>query len=236
MSALKFNAKQPSSLWYNNPVMVQLLGLSPVLAVSTTAVNGLGLGLSTALIMVLSSVTVSILRSTINREWRFVWYLMITASYTTVLDILLQWFYFPLHKELGIYVPLICCNFAVLIRLEAHAFTHRWLSSIKDTAVTGLGFIAALVVLSSLREFIGSGTLMANWQLLLPATTATAFNSESSTAGELFNFALLLPAAFILLGLLIAARNLIDSHLQARQAAPIKDIDPIKRARVTGGL
>jgi electron transport complex protein RnfE len=236
MSALKFNAKQPATLWYNNPVLVQLLGLSPVLAVSTTVVNGLGLGLSTALIMVLSSVTVSLLRASINRQWRFVWFLMITACYTTLLDIMLQWFYFPLHKELGIYVPLICCNFAVLTRLEAHAFTHHWRSSVKDAAVTGSGFIAALVVLSSLREFIGSGTLMANWQLLLPATSAAAFTSESSTVGGWFDFALLLPAAFILLGLLIATRNLIDSYLQTRLALPTGATEAIKRARVTGSL
>lgn len=236
MSELKFNSSQASSFWYNNPVMVQLLGLSPVLAISTTVANGLGLGISTALVMLLSSFTVSMLRTTINRQWRYVWYLAITASYTTILDILLQWFYFPLHRELGIYVPLICCNFAVLLRLEVYAFSHHWRSSIKDAAVTGSGFIAALVVLSGLREYIGTGTLMSNWQLLLPTSISAGLIEDSSSAGELFNFALLLPAAFILLGLLVAGKNLINDSLAGNRLEQAEDIEPIKRARVTGGL
>ena len=216
--------------------MVQLLGLSPVLAISTTVANGLGLGISTALVMLLSSFTVSMLRTTINRQWRYVWYLAITASYTTILDILLQWFYFPLHRELGIYVPLICCNFAVLLRLEVYAFGHHWRSSIKDAAVTGSGFIAALVVLSGLREYIGTGTLMSNWQLLLPTSISAGLIEDSSSAGELFNFALLLPAAFILLGLLVAGKNLINDSLAGNRLEQAEEFEPIKRARVTGGL
>ena len=234
MSELQFKSSQAASLWANNPVLVQLLGLSPVLAISTTLVNGLGLGISTALVMLLSSVTVSTLRTTINQRWRFAWYLVITASYTTILDILLQWFYFPLHQKLGIYIPLICCNFAVLIRLEAHAINHHWRSALKDAALTGAGFIAAIVALSSLREFIGSGALMADWQLLLPTYQAAAVISENSRATEVFDFILLLPAAFILLGLLIAGKNLIDNKLN--ENVPATDIKPIKRARVTGGL
>ncbi len=154
MSELQLNSSRASSPWTNNPVLVQLLGLSPVLAISTTLVNGLGLGISTALVMLLSSVTVSTLRTKINQRWRFTWYLLITASYTTVLDSLLQWFYSPLHRELGIYIPLICCNFAVLIRLEVHAINHHWRSTLKDAALTGSGFIVAIVALSSLLSLI----------------------------------------------------------------------------------
>ena len=234
MSELQFNSSRASSPWTNNPVLVQLLGLSPVLAISTTLVNGLGLGISTALVMLLSSVTVSTLRTKINQRWRFTWYLLITASYTTVLDSLLQWFYSPLHRELGIYIPLICCNFAVLIRLEVHAINHHWRSTLKDAALTGSGFIVAIVALSSLREFIGSGALMADWQLLLPVSRAAAVISENSSASEVSDFASLLPAAFILLGLLIAGKNLIDKKLKENTAAT--DIEPIQRARVTGKL
>jgi len=184
VSELQLNSSRASSPWTNNPVLVQLLGLSPVLAISTTLVNGLGLGISTALVMLLSSVTVSTLRTKINQRWRFTWYLLITASYTTILDSLLQWFYSPLHRELGIYIPLICCNFAVLIRLEVHAINHHWRSALKDAALTGSGFIVAIVALSSLREFIGSGALMADWQLLLPVSRAAAVISENSSASE----------------------------------------------------
>ena len=234
MSELQFKSSQACSPWTNNPVLVQLLGLSPVLAISTTLVNGLGIGISTAAVMLLSSVTVSTLRTRINQRWRFTWYLVITASYTTVLDSLLQWFYLPLYQELGIYIPLICCNFAVLIRLEVHAIKHHWRSALKDAALTGSGFTVAIVALSSLREFIGTGALMADWQLLLPAYRAAAVISENSSASEVSDFASLLPAAFILLGLLIAGKNLIDNQLKKNTAAT--DIEPIQRARVTGRL
>ncbi|MBV55192.1 MAG: electron transport complex subunit RsxE [Gammaproteobacteria bacterium] len=236
VSELQLNSSQASSPWTNNPVLVQLLGLSPVLAISTTLVNGLGLGISTALVMLLSSVTVSTLRTKINQRWRFTWYLLITASYTTILDSLLQWFYSPLHRELGIYIPLICCNFAVLIRLEVHAINHHWRSALKDAALTGSGFIVAIVALSSLRELIGRGTLLADWQLLLPVSQATAVISKGSNTTEYFDFALLLPAAFILLGLLIAGKNLIDCKLNENAPVTAREIEPIKRARVTGGL
>ena len=234
MSELQFKSSQACSPWTNNPVLVQLLGLSPVLAISTTLVNGLGIGISTAAVMLLSSVTVSTLRTRINQRWRFTWYLVITASYTTVLDSLLQWFYLPLYQELGIYIPLICCNFAVLIRLEVHAINHHWRSALKDAALTGSGFIMAIVALSSLRELISTGALMANWQLLLPAYRAADVISETSSGSEVSDFASLLPAAFILLGLLIAGKNLIDNQLKKNTAAT--DIEPIQRARVTGRL
>ena len=250
MSELQLNSSRASSPWTNNPVLVQLLGLSPVLAISTTLVNGLGLGISTALVMLLSSVTVSTLRTKINQRWRFTWYLLITASYTTILDSLLQWFYSPLHRELGIYIPLICCNFAVLIRLEVHAINHHWRSALKDAALTGSGFIVAIVALSSLREFIGnangngpiwsddtpeSGVVVFQPQTKEELQTAVdLWISENSSASEVSDFASLLPAAFILLGLLIAGKNLIDKKLKENTAAT--DIEPIQRARVTGRL
>lgn len=236
MSELENRASRNQSLWENNPVLVQLLGLSPVLAVSTSLVNGIGMGVATLIVMVLSCISASLLKSRLSRNWRFTWFLLIMASYTTIIDLLMQWLYFPLYTQLGIYVPLICCNIAILVRMEVRASCCHWKPAALDAAKTGAGFLLAIAVLAGLRELIGQGTLFANWQLLLPSAVATDFNTGAAQNSQALGFASLQPMALILLGLIIAAKNYTDQHFSKGNHTPTETNAPIQRARVTGRL
>lgn len=236
MSELEYRAHKNQSLWQNNTVLVQLLGLSPVLAVSTTLVNGIGLGIATFIVMLLSCISVSLLQSQLNSNWRFTWFLIIMASYTTAIDLLMQWLYFPLYKQLGIYVPLICCNIAILIRMEVRASSCNWKLAALDASKTGAAFLLAIVLLASLRELIGQGTLLSNWQLLIPSTLLADSSPTSIQHNFAFGFAKLQPMALILLGIIIAVKNFTDSYFKKEVDGKTDNSTPVQRARVTGRL
>lgn len=236
MSNLEYQANQGASLWQNNPVLVQLLGLSPVLAVSNTVVNGLGLGVATAIVLILSCVTASLARKYISYTWRFVWYLLIMASYTTILEFLMRAYYFPLYQELGIYVPLICCNFAILIRMEIQSSMLNWKLTARDSALVAAGFLLAIVLLATLREFVATGSVLNDWQLLLATPWLPEVNQSATTGSVIFSFANLQPAALILLGLIVAAKNMLDSRFGFGSTAEKETVKPVTRARVTGSL
>lgn len=236
MSELEYRASRKQSLWENNPVLVQLLGLSPVLAVSTNLVNGIAMGVATFIVMLLSCISVSLLKPWLSRKWRFTWFLLIMASYTTIIDLLMQWLYFPLYKQLGIYVPLICCNIAILVRMEVRASCSHFKPAALDAAKVGAGYLLAIVMLAGLREIIGQGTLFANWQLLLPSTIATSFNPAALQGNQTFGFTSLPPMALILLGFIIAAKNYVELHFNKSNHTPTETSAPIQRARVTGRL
>lgn len=236
MSELEYRAHKNQSLWQNNTVLVQLLGLSPVLAVSTTLVNGIGLGIATFIVMLLSCISVSLLQSQLNSNWRFTWFLIIMASYTTAIDLLMQWLYFPLYKQLGIYVPLICCNIAILIRMEVRASSCNWKLAALDASKTGAAFLLAIVLLASLRELIGQGTLLSNWQLLIPSTLLADSSPTSIQHNFAFGFAKLQPMALILLGIIIAVKNFTDSYFKKEVDGQTDNSTPVQRARVTGRL
>ena len=226
MSELEHRASLPPGLWYNNPVLVQLFGLSPLLAVSATLVNGIGLGIATCLVLWSAAASVHFLRRFISESWRFVWYLLVLAAYTTLIDTLMQRFFFSLHRELGVYVPLICCNFAILIHLDSQRRHTKLTPCMIASARLGISFLFALILFSTLRELMISGTLGQNWQLLLPAAT------ERLVVATDTGFAALQPGAFLLLGLLLAGKNWFDIHRRAPTEESV--VKPVKRARVTG--
>lgn len=234
MSELEYRAGQPASLWQNNPVLVQLLGLSPVLAVSTTIVNGVGLGAATLIVIILSCLTVSVAKSYINATWRFFWYLVILATYTTIVDMLMQWLYLPLYRELGIYIPLIACNIAILVRMETSAYVSPWNLAASDAAKTGAGFLLAILLLALVREFIATGSILNDLQLLIPSPLLEGNASALAVTGELFTFAKMQPAALILLGLIIGIKNFIDSRFINSDEGEMEDVKSVKRVRVTG--
>ena len=238
MSNLEYLARKKQSLWENNPVLVQLLGLSPVLAVSTTLVNGISLGIATFVVMTLSCISVSLLRSQLNSNWRFTWFLIIMASYTTAIDLLMQWLYFPLYKELGIYVPLICCNLAILVRMEVHASSHHWKLAAFDAGKSGIAYFIAIVLLAGLRELIGQGTLFSNWHLLLPSTSLIDDSLIAVPPQTAFGFARLQPMALILLGIIVAVKNYTDSYFEKEMDVDTEteNSTPVQRARVTGRI
>lgn len=221
-------------IWQNNPVLVQLLGLSPVLAVSNSLTYGVGLGVATLLVCVFSCLTASLLKNYVGHKWRLVWYMLILASYTTLAETLCQIYYYPLSLKLGIYLPLICCNVAILIRMENVSTRSNWVTATLDATKTGLGFLLAILLVASLRELLIGGTVLANWQLLLPSSSTLAAAITPTDSKSFFQFANTQSGVLLLLGMLIAALNFLSQLWHSDAIA--EEVTPAKRARVTGRL
>ena len=201
-------------LWDNNPGLVQLLGLCPLLAVTSTAINGFGLGLATVFVLTLSNLLISMMRTMVASELRIPVFVLIIASLVTVVDLLMQAWLPQLSRTLGIFIPLIVTNCMILGRAEAFASRNPVPAAVIDGLAQGLGFLAVLVLLGAARELIGQGTLMADAHLLLGEwARALEFRLLPEHSGLLL--AMLPPGAFIGLGLMIALRNRM---LRRRQA------------------
>ncbi|MBU2886886.1 electron transport complex subunit E [Gilvimarinus agarilyticus] len=223
-------------LWSNNPALVQLLGLCPLLAVSGSVVNALGLGLATMLVLVSSNIAVSLIRKTVSDAVRLPAFVMIIASLTTCIELVMQAFTYELYTILGIFIPLIVTNCAILGRADAFASKNPVLPAAWDGLMMGLGFMLVLVTLGAIREILGSGTLFANMQLLF-GESARSWQLTLFTDYPGFLVAILPPGAFIITGFLIALKNGVDSHLQARAAAKKeKPVKGSKRVRTTGKI
>jgi len=232
----ELQTEKEGMVWENNPVLVQLLGLSPVLAVSSTLAYGIGLGVATFFVCVFSCVTASVLKGTIPHKWRLVWYMLILASYTTIVETISQLYFYPLFLRLGIYLPLICCNVAILIRMETVAAQSPWSVAALDAAKTGLGFLIALVLLAACRELLISGTILANWQLLLRASSELSTVASDLDDMRFFQFANTQAGVLILLGLLVALFNSLSQLTGSTAFDESENLIPAKRARVTGRL
>lgn len=222
-------------LWAKNAVTVQLLGLCPMLAVSGSVVNGLGMGLATAVVLALSNAAVSLARSQVPDEIRLPIFVMIIASATTCIEFVMQAYAFEMYQVLGIFIALITTNCNVLGRAEAFAAKNPVLPSMLDGFAMGLGFLAVLVLLGGMRELLGAGTLFANMDLLFgPAARDWVVHPFSADYPGLL-FAILPPGAFFFLGLIVAGKNVIDQRMKERartQAAP--QARTSRRVRTTG--
>jgi Na+-translocating ferredoxin:NAD+ oxidoreductase subunit E len=236
MSHLDSQANRPDLIWSNNSVLVQLLGLSPVLAVSSSLTYGIALGTATLLVCVLSCLTASLMKNIITAQWRLVYFMLILASYTTVLDSLMQFAYYPLYLKLGHYIPLLCCNVAIVLRMEKVALKSNWLVTSADALKTGIGFLLAIILVSACRELIASGTFFKDWQLLLSAGKNLSLQESNAADSYQFTFANTQAGAPILLGLLIALINFISSLSRNIRSPKQLEIVPAKRARVTGRI
>jgi len=206
--------------WTNNPALVQLLGLCPLLAVTSTFINGLGLGIATTLVLIGSNVIVSLIRNIVRSEIRIPVFVMIIASLVTTIELTLNAYFHPLYKTLGIFIPLIVTNCAIIGRAESFASKHSVSHSFVDGLSMGLGFTAVLVVLGGLREIIGMGTIFAQAELMF-GETARSMTITFSDDYPGFLLAILPPGAFIGLGLLIAVKNLIDRRIAKRAKSSI---------------
>lgn len=193
----------------NNSALVQLLGLCPLLAVSSTATNALGLGLATTLVLVLTNVAVSALRRWAPAEIRIPIYVMLIAAVVSTVQMLINAYAYGLYQSLGIFIPLIATNCIVIGRAEAFAAKNPVGISAVDGLGMGLGATSALFVLGALREVLGNGTLFDGADLLL-GDWAKALRIEVMHLESPFLLAMLPPGAFIGLGLLLAAKYLID--------------------------
>src|SRR5690554_2957320 len=154
-------------LWTNNPALVQVLGLCPLLAVTSTVVNAIGLGIATLLVLIGSNLSVSLIRNFVGESVRLPAFVMIIASFVTCAELLMQAFTYELYQILGIFIPLIVTNCAILGRADAFASKNPPLPAALDGAMMGVGFLAVLIVLGGMRELIGQGTLFADMHLLL---------------------------------------------------------------------
>ena len=210
-------------LWKNNPGLVQLLGLCPLMAVTNNAINGLGLGMATIIALVASNVAISTVRHYIRPEIRIPAFIMIIAANVTIVDLLMNAFFHDLYVILGIFIPLIVTNCAVLGRAEAFASKHSPAEAALDSFMMGLGFTFVLITLGGLREVIANGTLFSQAHLMF-GESAKALTLHLSNDFHGLLLAALPPGAFIGLGLLVAAKNWID----ARLARPAKSVLPSK--------
>ena len=199
-----------NGLWHNNQALVALLGLCPLLAVTNNIVNAIGLGLATTFVLVASNTTVSIFRHTIRKEIRIPVFVLLIASFVTIVELMMQAYFYDLYLILGIFVPLIVTNCAILGRAEAFASKNTWGKSALDGLMMGIGFSIVLIILGAMRELIGSGTLFDQSSLLLGSLGDTLsmviFEDYQGTL-----LAVLPPGAFIGLGLIVAIKNWIDA-------------------------
>lgn len=198
-------------LWDNNAALVQLLGLCPLLAVTGSLINGLGLGIATTFVLVGSNVTVSIIRNHIPKEIRIPIFVMLIASFVTNVQLLMNAFTYELYLILGIFIPLIVTNCTIIGRAEAFASRNQPIPSFIDGLSQGIGFTLVLMLLGTLRELIGQGTILDGAHLLL-GEWARDLTINIYLADQKFLFAILPPGAFIGLGLLVALKNKIDER------------------------
>jgi electron transport complex protein RnfE len=215
-----------SGLWSNNQALVALLGLCPLLAVSNTVVNSLGLGLATTFALVLSNGLVSSLRNLIPHDVRLPLFVLVIASVVTAIDLTMHAWFFDLYRTLGLFIPLIVTNCVIIGRVESFASRQPVHLALLDGLFMGLGFTLALLLLGALRELIGTGKLFSGAQNLFGSQAAqwtiTVFPNY-----EGFLLAILPPGAFMGLGLVIVAKNLVDQRRRRKaslaKAAPITE-------------
>jgi Na+-translocating ferredoxin:NAD+ oxidoreductase subunit E len=205
-------------LWDNNVVVAQMLGLCPTMAVTSSATNGLGMGLATLVVLLMSNVLISALRHWVPAEVRIPVFIVLIAGMVTLVDLCLNAWFHDLYKVLGIFIALIVVNCAVLGRAEAFASRHAVALSAFDGLATGLGFTLALTLMGAVREVTGAGTLFAGASLLLGPQFAF-LETKVADAGALFM--ILPPGGFLVLGLLIAARRRLQHWSESRQPAGV---------------
>lgn len=198
--------------WAENPTLVLVLGMCPTLAVSTSAYNGLGMGMATLLVLLGSNVAISLIRSVIPKKIRIPCYIVVIATFVTLVDMTLEAFLFNLHQSLGLFIPLIVVNCIILGRAEAFASRNTVTHSVLDALGMGLGFTITLFLLGAVREILGNGTLT----LFQYQETLVRFQVMAKDADPILVM-ILPPGAFIALGFFMAGMNAIQ--LRRKKAA-----------------
>ena len=207
-----------NGLWTNNVALVQLLGLCPLLAVTSSTINGAGLGLATMVTLVLSSTLVSLIRGFVRNEVRLPVFVLIIACVVTVIELLMKAFFYDLFLVLGIFIPFIVTNCAIIGRAEGFASRNPVGASALDGFMMGRAFLTVRVLLGAMREIIGSGTLLAHADLMFgESAKALTITFNENYSG--FLLAILPPGAFFGLALFVAAKNAIN--LQAKDQASV---------------
>ena len=234
MSSTSYRQLTLNGLWKNNPALVQLLGLCPLLAVTASTVNALGLAAATLFVLVVSNTTVSLIRSVVSDTIRLPVFVMIIAAAVTITELLMQAYSYELYQILGIFLPLITTNCIILGRADAFARKNALPASLYDGFIMGVGFGAVLVLLGAIRELLGTGALFADMQLLFGAG-AESWRWQVFNVDYPFLVTILPPGAFLVTGFLIALKNQIDRSIEQRAKAQVEaPVAGSKRVRVTG--
>ncbi len=198
----KRQSELTNGMFSNNPIFVQALGMCPTLATTTSATNGLGMGMATLAVLIMSNIVISLIRKLVPSKIRIPVYVIIIAGFVTMIDLLMHGFLYDLWKTLGLFIPLIVVNCLILGRAEAYASQNSVFKSILDALGMGLGFAGGLILLGSVREILGAGTWFG-----LPLW------------GDAFNVFIMIlpPGAFITLGLLAAMFNWMGISREERK-------------------
>lgn len=203
-------------LFDNNAALVQMLGLCPLLAVSNTAINALGMGLATIAVVVVTNLLVSLIRPITKKEIRIPLFVLLIASVVTTLEMMMNAYFHELYLILGIFIPLIVTNCLIMARAEAYASKNTWWLAVKDGFFVGLGFALVMLVIGMMREFIGQGTLFTQAHLLFgPWGEHLELTILPNYAG--FLLAILPPGAFFALAILVAIKNKRDLKINTKQ-------------------
>lgn len=208
----KFNL---SGLWKNNPAFVQLLGLCPLLATSTSLVNGLAMGLATTVVLLLSGLLVALFRHHIKASVRLPTFMLIIAGSVTSVELLMKAYFYDLYLALGIFIPLIVTNCIIIGRAEAFSSKHNVSQSLLDAFIMGMGFTWVIVVLGAIREILAKGTLFSGLDLLLGNQFSDSFLTILHP--QAFLLAALPAGAFIVFGLMLAVKQWIDAFRAKHQ-------------------
>jgi len=195
-------------IWTNNPVLIVLLGFCPTLAVSTSLKDAIGMGFSALFVLIGSNLVISALRKFTPEKMRIPVFIIVIATFVTIVDLLLYAYFFPLHKSLGVFIPLIVVNCIVFGRAEAFASKNGMMDSLWDGIGMGLGFTLTISVLASIREILGNGTLMG----------ISLFGQSYSPV----IIAILPPGAFLTLGLMLGGMNRINMAIDEKKKAKEK--------------
>ncbi len=203
-------------LWHNNPGLIQLLGLCPLLAVTGNVINGLGLGLATLITLTISNSAISLSRRWVRPEIRIPFYVLVIASIVTMIEMIMHAVTPELHGVLGIFIPLIVTNCVIIGRAEAFASKNELAPAALDGFMMGLGFTLVLVTLGAMRELIGKGSLLSDASVMF-GSIADNWTIQVFDNYQGLLLAILPPGAFIGMGVLIAIKNIIDKKLAKKQ-------------------
>lgn len=204
-----------NGLWHNNPALVQILGLCPLLAVSNSLINAMGLGLATIFVLTFSNILVSSTRHFLRPEIRIPVFVLLIAGAVTLCQILIQAYAYPLYQTLGIYLPLIVTNCVIIARAEAYAVKNTIKYAALDGLMMSIGFAIVIMLLGAMREVLANGTLFAGADILF-GESAKHWKITLAHIDSGMILAALPPGAFICYGLLIAAKNAIDDTFARR--------------------
>lgn len=217
MSDIQYGRIIKDGLWEQNVVFAQMLALCPLMAVTTSGTNGLGMGLASTAVLVCANVLVSLIRKVVSAQVRIPVFIVLIATLVTIVDLAMNAWLHELYKVLGLFIALIVVNCAILGRSESFAVKNGVVASAVDGLAMGLGFTGALVLLGLVREFLGAGTLFAQASQLLGPSFAFLEVQVPGYGGALLM--ILPPGAFAALGFLLAGKRIIDRKLAEREAA-----------------